>query len=466
VDQTVAPSASLKPDDTAAGKARRARTFLVIARARIANAWLRIASGTIVAMLSMALLGHAGPLVWFGAMTIILLIERAVFLRVHVQAAAGKPPKDLWKLAAWTAFQSTANNSIAVMLWSAKFMHGETLAMIYLLGGLGNAAATLRGSTTLSLSGAIPTILFMVALPVSDYVLNGMINPLDLTPLIGSLLFLGFGLNLWKSLQDSDAAQAQAEIAVLRERQASSAAAAIKTETIKRVQDELRTPMSALAGAAEHLRRIAVSSEARVHVGAVVQASDVLRVVLHDLADLDQLENGAVKVEPKPTDPRDLARCVVGAFRTTAQDKNLELFLDIAPDAPAIVEIDPERLRQILCNLVANAVRYTTHGGVRVRLQARASETPGRVRLGFVVADTGIGMSRSQLALIFNRGKPGQDGDGPTGLGLAISLRLARLLGGQLGAKSELGHGSVFSFVFEAPVLAEAAHERGRSAVA
>lgn len=429
----------------------------MIAKARIANAWLRIASGTIVAVVAMSLLGHAGPLYWFGAMIAILLVERAIFLRVQAQAVAGQPPSVLWKLAAWTVFQSTANNSIALMLWSAKYLHGETLAMIYLLGGLGNAAATLRGSTTLSLAGAIPTIACMIALPLYDYVSNGATNALDLAPLIGVLLFLGFGLNLWKSLQDSDAAQAQAEIAALRERQSSVAAAAAKTDTIKRVKDELRTPMSALMGAAEHLQRIAVSSEARVHVSAVAQASDVLRTVLNDLTDLDQLENGAVKIEPRPTDPRDLARAVVGAFQIAAHDKNLELFLDIARDAPESVEIDPVRLRQILCNLVANAVRYTDHGGVRVRLQARGAETPGRVQLGFVVADTGIGMSRSQLAQIF--GKSTEQAP-PPGLGLAISQRLARLMGGQLGAKSELGHGSVFSFVIEAPVLSA----RGRSA--
>jgi signal transduction histidine kinase len=179
----------------------------------------------------------------------------------------------------------------------------------------------------------------------------------------------------------------------------------------------------------------------------------VLRLVLDDLSDLDRLENGQLRIVAKQTDPRELLRGVVSAFLAAAQDKHLELFLDIGPGVPPAVEIDPLRVRQILFNLLANAVRYTTHGGVRVRLAARASATPGRVRLVFVVADTGAGMSRSQLALIFGQGRFNAEGEGAS-LGLAISIRLAKLMGGQLTARSELGQGSVFSFVLEAPVCA------------
>src|SRR5690606_32297630 len=154
-------------------------------------------------------------------------------------------------------------------------------------------------------------------------------------------------------------------------------------------------------------------------------------------------------------DPREIVRGVVSAFRAAAQDKNLELFLDIAPEAPVRVEMDPLRVRQVLFNLLANAVRYTTHGGVRVTLTLEPAQQPDRARLKFIVADTGAGMSRSQLALVFGRGRVAGNGEGP-GLGLAISLRLARLMGGQIEAKSELGEGSVFCFSLDARVLADA----------
>jgi signal transduction histidine kinase len=325
-------------------------------------------------------------------------------------------------------------------------------AIIYLFGGLANAAATLRSSVTLSIAGAGTTIAFLLGLPLAEYLLNGARNPLDLMPLMGGLLLLAFGVNLWKSLLASDAAQLEAEIAVLRERQAAAAASAAKSSVIQRMNDEMRTPMTALVGAAEHLRRAAQSPQARAHIATLVQASEVLRLVLNDLSDLDRLENGRVDIEAKPADPRELLRGVVSAFRAAAQDKQLELFVDVDPAMPAMLEIDAARVQQILFNLLANAIRYTNHGGVRVRMSAQAIDA-SNVRLNVVVADTGAGMSRSQLALIFGRERLSSDGEGP-GLGLSISLRLARLMGDKITAKSELGEGSIFSFALNAAIAA------------
>jgi signal transduction histidine kinase len=217
---------------------------------------------------------------------------------------------------------------------------------------------------------------------------------------------------------------------------------------IQRMNAELRTPMQALIGAAEHLKRVATTPQARTHIATLAQAGEVLKLVLDDLSDLDRLENGQLRIDVKASDPREIVRGVVAAFKPAAQDKEIELFLDIAADVPAAVEIDPLRVRQVLFNLVANAVRFTTHGGVRVALRAQAAEG-GAVRLSFNVADTGAGMSRAQLATIFGRGRLNAGGDGP-GLGLSISLRLAKLMGGQIQARSELGQGSMFGFVLEA----------------
>ncbi len=438
----------------AQASADQARTMAVVARARITNGVLRFGASVIVAIVAATVVGNALPLYWMGGMTLVLVAERVIFKRLLAEAEAGRTPKHMGLLVAWIAAQSIYGNLLAVLLWFSAYLPGETLAVMYILGGLANAAATLRASPALSFAGAGPTVAFMLGLPLADYLLNGT-NALDLMPLVAGLLVLGFGMNLWRSLLASDSAQAQAEAAVLRERQAAAAAAAAKTDMIQRMNDELRTPMTALVGAAEHLRRAAASPQARAHIATIVQAGELLKMVLDDLSDLDRLENGALPIEAKPADPREIVRGVVAAFRPAAQDKNLELFLDVGADVPAEVEIDPLRVRQVLFNLLANAVRYTTHGGVRVGVHAQASTEAGRVRLTFVVADTGVGMSRSQLALIFGRGRLSSEGKGP-GIGLAISLRLARLMGGQLTAKSELGEGSVFSFALEAPVRAAA----------
>lgn len=437
------------------GAAKRLRALAAVGHARVANAWLRLGACAVVAVVATAIVGQLWPLYWWAGLVGVLLVDRRVFQHLATESDAGRRPNSIWALYLWTVAQSIYGNLIVVLLWFAPYVPGETLAVIYLCGGLANAAATLRASPALSVAGAGPTIAFLLGLPVVDFVMSGADDTMHLMPMVGGFLLLGFGINLWRSLLASDAAQARAEAAAIRERQAAAAAAAAKSDTIKRMNDELRTPMQALIGASEHLRRIATSPEARAHIATLAQAGEVLKLVLDDLSDLDRLENGALRIEPKLADPRELARGVVSAFRAAAQDKHLELFLDVARDTPAAVEIDPLRVRQILFNLVANAVRFTTHGGVRISVGARAGDTPETVKLHFIVADTGPGMSRSQLALVFGRGRLSPEGEGP-GLGLAISLRLARLMGGQLNAKSDLGQGSVFTLALEAPLASGA----------
>lgn len=453
--ETTCIAAGADPSDDA----KRTRALAAAGRARAANAWLRLGACVIVALVASAIVGNLWPLYWCAGLAIVILIDRHLYKQLISQCDAGAAPKSIARLALWTMLQSIYGNLVAVMLWFAPHLPGETLAVVYLCGGLANAAATLRMWTPLAIAGLGPTIGFLLGLPIAEYVLTGANNAIHLMPVIAGLLLLGFGINLWRSLLESDAAQLRAEVAAIRERQAAAAAAAAKSDTIKRMNDELRTPMQALIGAAEHLRRIAVSPEARAHIATLVQAGEVLKLVLDDLSDLDRLENGLLKINARPADPREIARGVVSAFRAAAQDKHLELFLDVARDVPASVSIDALRVRQVLFNLVANAVRYTTHGGVRVALSARPAEKPGCVKLHFVIADTGPGMSRSQLALIFARGRVLGDGEGP-GLGLAISMRLARLMGGALNAKSDLGQGSVFTLSLEAPLVAG----EGRSA--
>ena len=437
--------------DGLALKAKRARALAAVGQARVANSWLRLGASGITALVATSVLGNALPIVWWFGLVPVVVFDRVVYGRLLARCQRNDPPKHLAGLVVSTALGSAYGNILAVMLWFAPYLHGETLAIMYIFGGLANAAASLRSSPTLSLAGLAPTILCMLGLPLASFMMSSGQNSLDLVPLVAGFLFLGFGINLWKSLMASDAAQLRAEEAAEREQRAAAAAAAAKTDMIQRMNDELRTPMTALIGAAEHLRRGAPTPAARAHISTLVQAGEVLKLVLDDLSDLDRLENGQLRIDPTPSDPRELLSSVVSAFHAAAQDKHLELFLDIAPETPAAVEIDSLRVRQVLFNLLANAVRYTAHGGVRVRLAVRPGSASGRARLVFVVADTGAGMSRSQLALIFGRGRFNADGEGP-GLGLAISMRLAKLMGGQLAARSELGQGSVLSLVLEAPI--------------
>jgi CheY-like chemotaxis protein len=180
-----------------------------------------------------------------------------------------------------------------------------------------------------------------------------------------------------------------------------------------------------------------------------------------------KLEAGKVELEARPFDPRELVRSVVELLRPRASQKQLELSAEIATEiAPQLIG-DSSRLRQVLLNLVANAIKFTPAGEVRLRLGLDAE---GRCR--FTVEDTGIGMSPEQIGRLF---KPFEQGSasthrthGGTGLGLAISARLVEAMGGTIGVVSNLGHGSRFDFAItmafsDAPVVRAAPKARAPS---
>jgi CheY-like chemotaxis protein len=217
---------------------------------------------------------------------------------------------------------------------------------------------------------------------------------------------------------------------------------------------ELRTPMTAMIGAAALLQRAELSEKDRINVETVLDTGQVLVVVLNDLLDTARIEAGRISFSPAPTDLVALARSVVQAWRPRADDKFLEIFCDIASNMPPVAIVDSVRVKQILFNLVSNAVKFTAHGGVRLRISATVP-VEGRARYVFSVADTGPGMDADLCASLFDLKPPAPDatvsmfGDG---LGLAICRRLAQLMGGEMEVESALGEGTTFRLILEATV--------------
>jgi signal transduction histidine kinase len=332
---------------------------------------------------------------------------------------------------------------MAGLLWFAPEGPSVALALMYICAGLANAASTLRSSPTLALAGAGPTIVTLIGLPIVEFFLRGADDPLLLMPLVASLLLLGFGVNLWRGLAASDLALAQAEAASVRERRAETAAAATRADTLDCVARDLRTPEAALRDAAEAARNSGAGS---APVAALLQAVAVFSAAVTDA------------VAPRPprpasTDLRALLRGVAGVFRQRMKEKRLELFVDVSAATPPLVFVDAATLCRILYHLIDNAIRHTAHGGIRIRLRVARADTDKAVRLEFLVADTGTGLSRAQLALLL-----AGDDDEEAG-GVAASLRLARSLGGELTAQSELGEGALFRLTFCAALVAPEAGE-------
>ncbi|HWT15753.1 MAG TPA: ATP-binding protein [Patescibacteria group bacterium] len=239
-----------------------------------------------------------------------------------------------------------------------------------------------------------------------------------------------------------------------RRRHAESASAA-KSEFLATVGHEIRTPMTGVLGMAELLAATPLDEKQRHYLDTVQQSGRHLLHLVNDLLDLSRAEAGKLGLHAKPTPLAALLREVFDGFAPLARRKGLACELDLAADLPAVVEVDPVRLRQIVLNLANNALKFTARG----RIELRARREDGAVRIE--VADTGPGMTPDECARLFQRFSQTSFGAGlgGSGLGLSIVHQLAQLMGGDVRLRSEPGVGSVFSVRLPLPevVLPDAA---------
>ncbi|AWB22292.1 PAS domain-containing protein [Methylobacterium currus] len=260
----------------------------------------------------------------------------------------------------------------------------------------------------------------------------------------------------------AEAARLQAEAA---RRQAESASAA-KTEFLATMSHEIRTPLNGVIGYAELLVREGdLSPEQRRSAERIQEAGQALLTVVNDVLDFSKIEAGQIDLDPQPFGPAALADSAVSIVRTAADAKRLALSVETAPGLASRLVGDPDRLRQVLLNLVNNAIKFTPAGRVTLHLSS-APLACGRHALRVAVSDTGIGIPADRLGQLFQRFSQ-VDGSiqrrfGGTGLGLAISRQLIEAMGGEIGVESRPGAGSTFWFAVPLPAAAEgeAARER------
>jgi signal transduction histidine kinase/ActR/RegA family two-component response regulator len=240
-----------------------------------------------------------------------------------------------------------------------------------------------------------------------------------------------------------------------RAKEEAEAASRAKSELLANMSHELRTPMTAMLGFSEVLDADFNRAEQKEIVATIRRNGEYLLRLIDDLLDLSKIEAGKLQVDLAPCSPREIVSEVYQLFEGRAREKGLELLDEYEGEIPATFHCDPTRLRQILINLIGNAIKFTEVGSVRV--VTRHSGQDDDRRLEFRVIDTGVGMTRETMARLF---EPFTQADtsstrryGGSGLGLTISKHLAVMLGGDVAVSSVPGAGSVFTLTVPLSVM-------------
>ena len=287
------------------------------------------------------------------------------------------------------------------------------------------------------------------------------------------MLGLSLGLLHFRSGMQASKTRLEQLAAIDRERKEAAAAreaalaeavalARQRSQFLAQMSHELRTPLNAIIGYAQLLGRDCRDLTERQSAGlaTIHESGQHLLTLINDILDLARVEAGKMVLHPAAVHLDTFLQVLANIMRVKAEEKGLAFSCELAPGLPAAVTVDETRLRQVLLNLLGNAVKFTDTGKVALRvLPAAPSGAPDSARLRFEVADSGIGMNTQQLGRIFQpfeQVATAQRREGGTGLGLAISQQLVQLMGGRIAVASAPGKGSTFSFEIDVPVAAAA----------
>ncbi|EGF93697.1 histidine kinase-, DNA gyrase B-, and HSP90-like ATPase family protein [Asticcacaulis biprosthecium C19] len=271
--------------------------------------------------------------------------------------------------------------------------------------------------------------------------------------LTGGFLVYRF-LSVRKGYEVEQKRQAEEARELAAARTAAEAASSAKSQFLANMSHELRTPLNAILGYAQLLKSSDLSSQQLSAVKTIQHSGEHLLTVITDILDIAKVEAGRMELMPGGFDIRACALTVGQMVRVRAEDKGLSFSISIAEDVPQYVVADEKRMRQVLINLLGNAIKFTAAGEVRLSVTV-VSAGEESARLCFAVSDTGVGIQADQLDSIFRPFEQAGNSiskSGGTGLGLSITHQIVKLMGGDIKVESEVGQGSCFTVEAEFPL--------------
>ncbi|WP_235561472.1 ATP-binding protein [Brevundimonas sp. Root1279] len=337
--------------------------------------------------------------------------------------------------------------SLAIPLWQAGGPMGGICAAMLLSAGAIYSMINAPRSTSVLVLTVTPQFLYLASTPFFMFAFHA--SPAFVTAAsIAVGVFITYCLSTWQRMNQSRIAESAARVEAEEKRADAERIMEGRSAFLAAVGHDLRTPISAILTGSAELERGAGDSAARAQARLISDAGFMMKALLDDLLDHAKLEAGHMTVESADFNLRDLLNQSARLWRGPARAKGLKLRIEGASRVPMSVRGDPMRLRQILNNLISNAMKFTAEGSITLRFNAWAEDTGGHAVL-IEVADTGPGMTPDQLSRLFTpfdqtiAGVSAQYGG--TGLGLAISRQLAELMGGRLTARSAVGKGASFT---------------------
>lgn len=407
----------------------------------------RLVMGAATALVFSPMLGWRFSATWMVLYTLIQFLEAKVFAPV----VAGKISSPMGWRGAYGDLVLILNagffGGMTIPLWIVGGPMGGIAGAVLLSAGMINSVIMSAGSMRIFACTVLPqlaifalTPLFMAQMGAPPHVVTAVT--------VGILSYTVFCLNTRRTLFRANRAETEARREADRKREEAETAMASRGAFLAAVAHDLRTPISAILTGADELERGAKPGSSRQQVALITDAGLMMKALLDDLLDHARLDAGRMSVDSRDFDLRLLVSQTARLWAGPARAKGLRLRMEGARTLPRMVRGDAMRLRQVLNNLISNAMKFTDDGAITLRLKAWPDEHGAHVLL-IDIEDTGPGMTEAQLARLFTAFDQTTEGVaarfGGSGLGLSISRDLIELMGGRLTVRSAPGQGSVFT---------------------